>query len=74
MLLNSAPELLNSGGRVVIITFHSLEDRIVKQNFKNNSSEGIYKILTKKVITATEEEIRQNHRSRSAKIRAAEKI
>lgn len=74
MLLKSAPELLNSGGRVVIITFHSLEDRIVKQNFKNNSSEGIYKILTKKVITATEEEIRQNHRSRSAKIRAAEKI
>ncbi len=73
-LLQGAPNLLNSGGRTVIITFHSLEDRIVKQNFKDNAAEGIYKILTKKVVTAEQDEIRQNPRSRSAKIRAAERV
>lgn len=73
-LLDSAPSLLNGGGRIVIISFHSLEDRIVKQNFRLNASQDIYKILTKKVITATEEEMRANPRSRSAKIRAAERI
>jgi 16S rRNA (cytosine1402-N4)-methyltransferase len=74
VLLSDAPELLNAGGRTVIISFHSLEDRIVKQNFKRNSERGIYKILTKKVVTALKEEVKINPRSRSAKIRAAEKI
>lgn len=74
VLLKDAPDILNENGRVVIITFHSLEDRIVKQNFKNNSTAGVYKVLTKKVVTATEEEIKSNPRSRSAKIRAAERI
>jgi len=72
-LLNSAPDLLDGKGRIVIISFHSLEDRIVKQDFRRKSSEGIYNILTKKVVTADEEEMRVNPRSRSAKIRAAEK-
>jgi 16S rRNA (cytosine1402-N4)-methyltransferase len=73
-LLSDAPGLLNQGGRIVLISFHSLEDRIVKQDFKKNASDGKYKILTKKVITASQEEINVNPRSRSAKIRAAEKI
>ncbi|MDR1087322.1 MAG: 16S rRNA (cytosine(1402)-N(4))-methyltransferase RsmH [Endomicrobium sp.] len=73
-LLSGAPGLLNQGGRIVLISFHSLEDRIVKQDFKKNASDGKYKILTKKVITASQEEINVNPRSRSAKIRAAEKI
>jgi 16S rRNA (cytosine1402-N4)-methyltransferase len=73
VLLSDAPELLNVGGRTVIISFHSLEDRIVKRNFKRNSERGIYKILTKKVVTALKEEVKINSRSRSARIRAAEK-
>jgi 16S rRNA (cytosine1402-N4)-methyltransferase len=72
-LLVDSQELLNVGGRIVIISFHSLEDRIVKQNFKQNSDRGIYKILTKKVTIASNEEIKINPRSRCAKIRAAEK-
>jgi 16S rRNA (cytosine1402-N4)-methyltransferase len=74
VLLSDAPELLNTGGRTVIISFHSLEDRIVKRNFNRNSKCGIYKILTKKIVTALKEEIKINPRSRSARIRAAEKI
>jgi 16S rRNA (cytosine1402-N4)-methyltransferase len=74
MLLSDAPRLLNQSGRIVLISFHSLEDRIVKQDFKKNASDGKYKILTKKVITASQEEVNVNPRSRSAKIRAAEKI
>lgn len=74
VLLSDAPELLNAGGRTVIISFHSLEDRIVKQNFKRNSECGVYKILTKKVVTALKEEVKINPGSRSARIRAAEKI
>ncbi|MCL2485763.1 MAG: 16S rRNA (cytosine(1402)-N(4))-methyltransferase RsmH [Endomicrobia bacterium] len=73
-LLNDAPSVLNPEGRIVIISFHSLEDRIVKQNFRQNASDNVYKVLTKKVVTASEDEIRQNPRSRSAKIRAAERI
>jgi len=73
-LLDDAPELLNAGGRAVIISFHSLEDSIVKNNFRQNSASGAYKILTKKVVTASLEEMKSNPRSRSAKLRAAEKI
>jgi 16S rRNA (cytosine1402-N4)-methyltransferase len=74
VLLASAPSLLNKGARIVIISFHSLEDRIVKNDFKKNALNGVYNIITKKVIIADEEEIKRNPRSRSAKIRAAEKI
>jgi 16S rRNA (cytosine1402-N4)-methyltransferase len=73
-LLASAPGLLNDKGRIVIISFHSLEDRIVKRDFRQKASGGIYKVLTKKVVTASEEEMRVNPRSRSAKIRTAERI
>ncbi|MGA2094603.1 MAG: 16S rRNA (cytosine(1402)-N(4))-methyltransferase RsmH, partial [Sedimentisphaerales bacterium] len=72
-LLDSAPGLLNKDGYVAIISFHSLEDRLVKTNFKDNASRGVYRLLTKKPITSSREEIRENRRSRSAKLRIAQK-
>jgi 16S rRNA (cytosine1402-N4)-methyltransferase len=73
-LLNAAPRMLKPGGRVVIISFHSLEDRIVKDAFREGVKQGHYRILTKKPVTAGEEEIDRNPRARSAKLRAAEKV
>jgi len=67
-------EILSEGGRLVIISFHSLEDRIVKNFFKNKSDEGLLKILTKKPIMASEIEALKNPRARSAKLRAIIKI
>ena len=58
---------------MVAISFHSLEDRIVKDAFREGKTSGIWKVLTPKPVTATEEEIRSNPRSRSAKLRAAER-
>jgi 16S rRNA (cytosine1402-N4)-methyltransferase len=72
-LLASVPGLLNKDGYVAIISFQSLEDRLVKNDFKQNASTGIYKILTKKPIVPTREEIRANRRARSAKLRIAQK-
>lgn len=71
------PKLLNKGGRVAIISFHSLEDRLVKDFFKEDSELGLeseLKILTKKPIVADENELVNNPRARSAKLRVAEKI
>ncbi len=73
-LLKAAPRILKPGGRVVVISFHSLEDRIVKDAFREGSKEGYFRVLTKKPVTATEEESDRNPRARSAKLRAAEKI
>lgn len=72
--LRAVPELLKKNGRVCVISFHSLEDRIVKHNFKENSLKGIYRIITKKPLEAKRDETAQNPRSRSAKMRAAVRI
>jgi 16S rRNA (cytosine1402-N4)-methyltransferase len=73
-LLSAAPQVLKPGGRLVIISFHSLEDRIVKDALREGVKQGHYKLLTKKPVTAGEEEIDRNPRSRSAKLRAAERV
>lgn len=66
--------LLKKGGRLAIITFHSLEDRIVKIFFKNLEKEGLGTLITKKPIVPSEEELKNNNRARSAKLRIIEKI
>ncbi|EKD56787.1 MAG: Ribosomal RNA small subunit methyltransferase H [uncultured bacterium] len=71
-VLSQIAQLLKTGGRVVIISYHSGEDRIVKNYFRDNKE--TFKILTKKPIIPSDEEIKQNSRSRSAKLRAFEKI
>jgi 16S rRNA (cytosine1402-N4)-methyltransferase len=86
-MLQQLPEVLQSGARVVIITFHSIEDRIVKNFFKKGSFEDLVdnpftqqenknqlKVITKKPVVPSEEEIKINLRSRSAKLRVAERI
>ena len=73
-LLHIAPQLLQPGGRLVMISFHSLEDRIVKDAFREGAKQGQYRVLTKKPVTAGVEEESRNPRARSAKLRAAEKI
>jgi 16S rRNA (cytosine1402-N4)-methyltransferase len=73
-LLKMAPKILAKGGRLVMISFHSLEDRRVKDSLREGAKHERYEILTKKPVTAAEEEIATNPRSRSAKLRAAVKI
>ncbi len=73
-LLRSAGSLLKPGGRGVMISFHSLEDRLVKDAFREAGRDKILNVLTKKPIVADDEEQRRNPRSRSAKLRAAEKV
>jgi 16S rRNA (cytosine1402-N4)-methyltransferase len=68
--LDASISLVRTGGRVVVISFHSLEDRIVKQKFRES---GVGRALTKKVVTAGDEEVRRNPRARSAKLRAWER-
>jgi 16S rRNA (cytosine1402-N4)-methyltransferase len=72
-LLEAAPTLLKPSGRLVVISFHSLEDRIAKDSLREGARQGIWEILSKKPVTAGEEELERNPRSRSAKLRAAER-
>jgi 16S rRNA (cytosine1402-N4)-methyltransferase len=74
-LLEAAPRILKPGGRVVVISFHSLEDRIVKDAFREGAKEYMnLRVLTKKPVIASEEEQDRNPRARSAKLRAAERV
>jgi 16S rRNA (cytosine1402-N4)-methyltransferase len=72
-LLASAPELLKSKGRIAVISFHSLEDGLVKRDFKRNEKKNIYRIITKKPIVPTRQEVMENRRARSAKLRIAQR-
>jgi 16S rRNA (cytosine1402-N4)-methyltransferase len=73
-LMEAAPRVLKPGGRLVVISFHSLEDRIVKDAMRAGAKDMNFRLLTKKPVTASEVEIERNPRSRSAKMRAAERI
>ena len=88
-MINDAVSIMNEGGRICIITFHSLEDRIVKNEFKYLATdcicpphflmcqcdkEALVKVITRKPILPTKNEIEENPRSRSAKLRVCERI
>ncbi|MGA3344899.1 MAG: 16S rRNA (cytosine(1402)-N(4))-methyltransferase RsmH [Terracidiphilus sp.] len=72
-LMEAAPGLLKPSARLAVISFHSLEDRIVKDSLREGARQGIWEIFTKKPVTAGDEELERNPRSRSAKLRAAER-
>ena len=74
--LNAAARRLRAGARLVVITFHSLEDRIVKHTFRalERAADGAMRVLTKKPVVPGDDEVRRNPRARSAKLRAAERV
>ncbi len=72
--LSRTPATLNSGGRWTVLSYHSLEDRLVKRAFQDLARAGSFRVLTKKVIQPSSEEVRENPRARSAKMRVAEKV
>ncbi len=73
-LLDAAPRCLAQNGRIAVISFHSVEDRLVKQRFRDLARDGVFRLLTKKPIAAEDEERMINPRSRSAKLRVAEHV
>jgi len=73
-LLSVAPNRLKAGGYIAVISFHSLEDRCVKLNFRENARTDVYRLVTKKPIVPTQDEIGQNRRARSAKLRIAQRL
>lgn len=70
-LLELAPGLLAPGGRFVVVSFHSGEDRMVKHSFRRHAADGIYKLLTRRVVRPSADEVERNPPSRSARLRAA---
>jgi 16S rRNA (cytosine1402-N4)-methyltransferase len=72
--LSRTPATMNSGGRWVVLSYHSREDRLVKHAFQEGERQGMLRVLTKHVIQPTEEEMMGNPRSRSAKLRCAERV
>jgi 16S rRNA (cytosine1402-N4)-methyltransferase len=73
-ILETGWKILKRGGRICILSFHSLEDRMVKETFRRLEKQGEMRRLTKKPVTPSEEERRKNPRSRSAKLRCAERV
>ena len=71
--LSRSPATLNPGGRLIVLSYHSLEDRVVKHTFQDLARSGGYQVLTKKIILPGDAEIAANPRSRSAKMRVLEK-
>jgi 16S rRNA (cytosine1402-N4)-methyltransferase len=72
--LSRTPTTINPGGRLVVLTYHSREDRIVKQAFQASEREGVLRVLTRHVVVPGEKELFENPRSRSAKLRCAERV
>ena len=73
-LLKVLPQIIVPGGRAAVLTFHSLEDRLVKNRFKELAAQGGWKLVNKKVIVPSYQEICQNRRARSAKLRVLERL
>ncbi len=71
--LAQAVRRLSAGGRIVVLSYHSLEDRIVKVTFRGQAREGVLEVITRKPLRPTEEEVARNPRSRSARLRVAER-
>jgi 16S rRNA (cytosine1402-N4)-methyltransferase len=72
-LLAAAPGILNRNGRIAVISYHSLEDGLVKKDFREKEKGEVYRVITKKPIVASREEVAANRRARSAKLRIAER-
>lgn len=72
-LLAEVPRLLAPGGRFVVLSFHSGEDRMVKQSFRQLAAAGTYRLLTRRIVRPSEEEVRRNPASRSARLRAVQR-